>query len=219
MRKYYCSFFTILGLALGMVMLVSSCGHLSNGSQSAATATQPSATAPSPTKESSDAECLTVAVPSALLRKKQNSLLPLTLLPGFMEPVYCWQILSRTVVFAYEGIKGLGVVFSDIEFNAIGIKGKHLSQGRINGLAEGLSKIDELMEHIFNKRKKVLFEACKQRCVRNLLEAAENPKFLAKIKKKVQQGARGDGKERLKDECSPKAGKRVNAFTAQEDKS
>lgn len=43
--------------------------------------------------------------------------------------------------------------------NINGIKGKHLSQGRINGLSDGLSKIDRVVEHIFNKRKKILFEA------------------------------------------------------------
>jgi len=39
------------------------------------------------------------------------------------------------------------------------------------------------MEHLFNKRKKVLFEACKQGSVRNLLEAAEITEFLTEIKK------------------------------------
>lgn len=62
-----------------------------------------------------------------------------------------------------------------------GIKGKHLSQGRINSPADGLSKIDRMMEHIFNKRKKILLEAYKQRRIRNLLETTEITKFLRQI--------------------------------------
>ncbi|MBE7726818.1 MAG: hypothetical protein E7244_21120 [Enterocloster citroniae] len=70
------------------------------------------------------------------------------------------------------------------------------------------------MEHFFNKRKKILFEACKQRSIRNLMEAAKIAKFLTEIKKKDKQGICRNGKNLLKDEGSQKAGKRVKPFTA-----
>ena len=77
-----------------------------------------------------------------------------------------------------------------------------------------LGKINKLMEHFFNKRKKILFEACKQRSIRNLMEAAKIAKFLTEIKKKDKQGICRNGKNLLKDEGSQKAGKRVKPFTA-----
>lgn len=116
---------------------------------------------------------------------------------------------------AAERIESLWVVFGDIELNAGSIKGEHLSEVRINSLADGFGKIDKLMEEFFNKRKEVLFEACKQRRVRNLLEAAELPGFSAEVQEKDQQGIGGNGKNLLKDKSSLKAGKRVKLFAAQ----
>ncbi|MCQ5146260.1 hypothetical protein NE476_28325 [Enterocloster bolteae] len=123
--------------------------------------------------------------------------------------VNIWFIFVIRLEPADERSESLGVVFGDIGFNAGCIKGEHLSEGRINSLADGFGKIDKLKEEIFNKRKKVLFEACKQRSVRNLLEAAELPEFPAEVQEKDQQEFGRNGKKLLKDKSSQKAGKGV----------
>lgn len=40
-----------------------------------------------------------------------------------------------------KGIESFGVIFSNIQLNAGGIKGEHLGQGGIDQLADGLSKV------------------------------------------------------------------------------
>lgn len=82
---------------------------------------------------------------------------------------------------------------------------------KINSLTDVLGKIDKQIEHIFNKRKKVLFETCKQRSLRNL-EPTEIAKCLTTIKKDLQR-IYENGKTFLKVEVSQKAGKRIKPFT------
>lgn len=76
---------------------------------------------------------------------------------------------------ADEGVKGFGVIFRNIKFNAGGIESKHMSKGAVNSLADGLGEIDHVLDHEFNVRKKVLFKACEKRSIGHLGEAAENP--------------------------------------------
>lgn len=82
-----------------------------------------------------------------------------------------------------KGVKSLGIILCNIEINPRSIKDEHLRQGRINGLTDRLNKIGKQMEYILNKKKKVLFEAYKQRgCP--LIENKELAKSLTEIKKK-----------------------------------
>lgn len=93
-----------------------------------------------------------------------------------------------------EGIESLGVIFGNKEFNARGIKGKDISEGRINELADGFSEINHLSEHKFNIRLKVLTEPGKERCIRDFRGAAEIPEFPADGKEKDEEGIGRDRK-------------------------
>lgn len=76
---------------------------------------------------------------------------------------------------ADEGVKGFGVIFRDIKFNAGGIESKDLSKGAVDGLADRFSEVNHALEHQFDIRKKVLFKACEEGSVRHLGETAEIP--------------------------------------------
>ena len=114
-----------------------------------------------------------------------------------------------------EGIKGFRVVFLNIQFNAGGIKGKHLCKGTVNGLAEWFGEIDHVLEHQFNVGKKVLFKAGEKGGIRHPGETTEVPQFPAEGKKEDEQGIGRDGKNLLEDKGREKAGKRVKAFPSE----
>lgn len=66
-----------------------------------------------------------------------------------------------------------------------------------------------MLEHQFNKRKKILLKACEKRGVRHFGKAAEIPKFLADGKKKNAEGVRKDGKDFSKDKRGKETMKRI----------
>lgn len=87
-----------------------------------------------------------------------------------------------------ERIESFGVIFGDKEFNARGIKGKDIGEGRINELADRFCEINHLPEHKFNIRFKVLPEPCKEKGIRDFREAAEIPEFPADGEEKDDEG-------------------------------
>lgn len=116
---------------------------------------------------------------------------------------------------ADEGIEGLGIVFSHIEFNAGGIESEYLGKGGVNGLADGFGKINHMLEHEFNIRKELLLKTGEERGIGDFGEAAENPEFFAEGKKEDKKGIRRDGKNLLKDEGREETGKGIKAFAAE----
>lgn len=76
---------------------------------------------------------------------------------------------------ADEGVKGFGVIFGDIEFNAGGIESKHGGKGGIDSPADGFREIDHMLEHQINIRKEVLLKAGEKRGIRHLGKATEIP--------------------------------------------
>lgn len=108
-------------------------------------------------------------------------------------------ILIESLKSFNEGIESLEVIFGDKEFNARGIKGKDISEGRINELADGFCEINHLTEHKFNIRFKVLPEPGKERCIRDFRETAEIPEFPADGKEKDEEGIGRDRKKLLQD--------------------
>ena len=114
-----------------------------------------------------------------------------------------------------EGIKGFGVVFRDIKLNAGGIERKHLCKGAVNRLADGLRKINHMLEHQFNIREEVLFKESEQGCVRHFGETAEPPQFPAEGKEEDGEGVGRDGKNLLEDKCREETGKWVEAFPSE----
>lgn len=99
---------------------------------------------------------------------------------------------------ADEGIESFGIVFRDIKFNTGGVKSKHVGKGRVDCLTDWLGKINQTLEHEFNKGKEVLLKACEKRGIRNLGKAAEIPKFFTNGKKEDKKGIGRDGKNLLK---------------------
>ena len=61
-------------------------------------------------------------------------------------------------------------------------------------MADGFRIIKHLLKHEFNKRLEILLETGEERGLVNLGEAAEIPKFLAKVKEKNGQGISRNGK-------------------------
>ena len=76
---------------------------------------------------------------------------------------------------ADEGVKGFGIIFRNIKFNARSIESKHLCKRMVNSLANGFCEIDHVLKHQLNVRKKVLFKACEKRSVRHFGKTTEMP--------------------------------------------
>lgn len=85
---------------------------------------------------------------------------------------------------ADEGIKGFGVIFGDIEFNAGSIESKHRGKAGIDSLADGFSEIDHMLEHQFNIRK-----SCLKRVKRGASGTLEKPqKSLNSLQRERKRG-------------------------------
>ena len=94
----------------------------------------------------------------------------------------------------------LGVIFRYPCFNAGGVKDRHVGFGRVNFLADWLSKINKPRKDSLDVIKEVLFETGNFRGVRNLVKAAEFAEMARIAEKDKEKGIRWDGKEPLDDE-------------------